>query len=201
MHTKLLLDLQFQLQKKHNLRNLFQWIGVQLCLELSMVVLTCLTQDAVLQIYWILYTMPLFLSVMRYQQFISYVNLLYIRFRALNECIEQLKFIEFSHFQNVNNTKDIKTFLIVNQLKDVQKIHRILTEANRMLCKLFHWSMLLNVSNDSLNLLFNMYWLIVKFIENSSKIELIGVSSWTVFNVILLSSLANACQSVYDEVI
>lgn len=201
MRTNLMIDLQHQSQKKQNFRNLLGWIGALLCLELSMVVLTCLMQNTVLQIYWAFYTLPLFLCMMRYQQFISYVNMLHIRFGALNECIEQLKLTEISLFKNANNVEDMKTFLILNQLKHFQRVYRLLIESNRMLCKLFEWSMLLNVGNDSFNLLVNMYWLILNFVQNNSKLELIGVSAWATFNAVMLSSLANACHSVCDQVI
>lgn len=201
MRIHLMIDLQYQSQKKQNFRNSLGWIGVLLCLELSMVVLTCLMQNTVLQIYFAFYTLPLFLCVTRYQQFISYVNLLHIRFRALNECIEQLKLTEISLFKNVNNVEDMKTFLILNQLKHFQRVHRLLIDSNRMLCKLFEWSMLLNVCNDAFNLLVNMYWLILNFVQNNSKLELIGVSAWATFNTIMLSNSANACHSVCDEVI
>lgn len=72
MRTNLMIDLQYKLQKKQNFRHfLFNWIGAQLGLELSIVVLTCLTQNTAFQIYWAYYTIPLFLCVLRYQQFIS----------------------------------------------------------------------------------------------------------------------------------
>lgn len=204
MRTNLMIDLQYGSQKNQNFRNLlFGWIAAQLGLELAMVVRTCLTQDTLFQVYWAFYTIPLFLCMLRYQQFISYANLLYIRFRALNECIDQLKSTEFAHYQNVGNVAggDIAIFLIVNQLKHFQRIYRLLIEANRMLCKLFHWSMLLNVGNDSLNLLVNMYWLIASLVQNNSKVELIGVSAWATFNAIMLCSLVEACHSICDEVI
>lgn len=52
VRTNLLIDLQYKLQKKLNFRNLFHWIGAQVFLELSIVLLTCLTQNTSLQIYW-----------------------------------------------------------------------------------------------------------------------------------------------------
>lgn len=69
-----------------------------------MLLLTCLTQNTLLPIYWAFYSIPLFLCMMRYQQFIAYVNLLYIRFRALNKCIERLKLTEFRSSMNLNHT-------------------------------------------------------------------------------------------------
>lgn len=220
IHTNLLIDLRYKLQKKLNLRNLFNSIGAQVCLELSVILLAWLTQNTKLQIFCAFYTIPLFLCMMRYQQFISYVNLLRIRFEALNECIERLKSTEvhssmnlihlndsskfianFSHFKNVRNDKNTKTFLIVYELKQLQKVYRLLIEANRMLCKLFHWSMLLNVGNDFVNLILNMYCLIDNFVQDDSKLELIGVTAWATFNIIVLSSLTNACQLACYEVI
>lgn len=219
MHTKLLIDLQYKLEQKRHFRNLTQWIGGQVSLVLSMMLLTSLTQMVVLKIYWAFYTFPLFLCMMRYQQFISYVNLLYIRFRALNECIERLKsskfhssidsnctqdlrFIaHFTHFQNEINAKNMETFLIVNQLKHFQRTRRLLIEANQMLCKLFNWSMLLNVGNDFFNLIMNMYWLMINFLHGDSKLELIGMFAWVTFNSFMLSSLTKACQIASDEVI
>lgn len=213
VRTKLSIDLPYKRQQKQNLRNLFVWIGAQVGLESSIPFMNSL------DIYWAFYTVPLFFSVMRYLQFVLYVNLLYIRFEALNECIERLKLTKyrnamdlnygngcskfdahFSYFQSAMNARHVETSMIVNQLKYIQITYRSLVEANQMLCKLFNWSMLLNVGNDFSNLVLNGYWMIINIIQKNSKFELIGVCSWATFNVVMITTLANACQSATNEV-
>lgn len=218
--TKMLIDLQFERQQKQNLREFFMWIGFLLSLELSVLLMTNLLSMKLLQNYLGFYTLPLFICMMRYHQFVSYVNLLCVRFSVLNDCIEQLKstkyhnstdlnylnrsskfFSRFSRFRHATTAKNVETSLIVNQLKHIQSVYRLLIDANQMLCKLFNWSMLLNVGNDFFILIINAYWLIDNAIQNHSKLEWIGIGAWAIFNVIMLTSVANACQLTSDEVI
>lgn len=220
--NKLWIDLRYNLQQRKFFRKLFIWIGAQLSLELAVVVMASLVQLNVLQIYWLLYTVPLFMCLMRYQQFISYVELLHDRFKVLNQYIESLTMTEIpnhsdpeiptnsnddrhqnisqSQTRNFSRIRQVEAFVIHNKLIHLQRTHRLLIEANVMLCHLFNWSMLLNMGNDFFNVLINLYWVIINFVRNDSKLELIGIFAWGMFNITMLVTVSKACHWASYEV-
>lgn len=213
LRTNLMIDLKYELRQKLHIRKLFVWIGTQLSLELAMLTTAFLVEMPTLRMYWLLYTIPLFICMTRYQQFISYVDLLHDRFKALNKHVETLTLSKHRnqnilsssndptnplHYKNAHaqmlHFRDVEAFLIYNKLKHLQKVYRALLEATEMLNRLFRWSILLNMGNDFFNVTINLYWVIVNFVRNDSKLELVGVFSWGIFDVIMLISVSKACH-------
>lgn len=222
VRTKLMVDLRYDLQQKKYFRGLFVWIGLQVSLELAMAIMSWLVGMHILRTYFAFYTIPLFMCVMRYHQFISYVDLLHGRYKAINACVESFTLTELrnqkksnplknpkndthftygqtqrTHFRRV---RDVEASLVYNKLKHLQRVHRLLVEANKMLSRLFNWSMLFNMTSDFYNLVINSYWVIINFVRGDSKLELIGVFSWGIFNMIMLISVSKACHSACYEV-
>lgn len=223
VRTKLSIDLRYDIQREEFVRNCFMWIGAQVCLELMFLIMTCMVGLPFLQVFWALYTIPLFICLMRYQQFISYVDLLHDRYKVLNQYIESLylknkstetdiedsttlikhKYFNYSQSQRLNfsRKRDVEAFIIHKKLLHFQCIHRLLIEANKMVCRLFNWSMLLNMGNDFFNVLINLYWVIINFVRGDSKLELIGIVAWSLFNISMLISVTKACYCASYEVI
>lgn len=212
IRAKLRIDLRYNLQQKKFLRKLFIWIGAQVSLEIAVVLMASLVQLNILHIYWLLYTVPLFMCLMRYQQFISYVELLHDRFKVLNQYIESLTMTEIpnqfdtetptnsSQKRNFSRVRDVEAFVTHNKLIHIQKTHRLLVEANIMLNQLFGWSMLANMGNDFFNVLINLYWIIINFVRNDSRLELIGILAWGLFNITMLVTVSKACHCASHEV-
>lgn len=214
IRSKLSINLDYDSQKKKSFRILLFYIGATFGLLLAMLAMTTVADMELLQVYWSLYTIPLFVCVMRYHQFILYVNQLHHRYEVLNNIIEclTLKKLPRDHFDstcskmflhppNVHRIREIEAILIFKKLKHLQKTQRLLVDANKVLCKMFNWSMMCNVFNDFGNLIFNLYWTTLNFVRGDSKFQLIGVCSWAAFNISMLILLTKACQFAGDEVI
>lgn len=152
------------------------------------------------------------MCLMRYQQFISYVELLHDRFKVLNQYIESLTMTEIpnqfdtetptnsSQKRNFSRVRDVEAFVTHNKLIHIQRTHRLLVEANIMLNQLFGWSMLANMGNDFFNVLINLYWIIINFVRNDSRLELIGILAWGLFNITMLVTVSKACHCASHEV-
>lgn len=197
LNTNLLIYSKYKHQQKRNFLKLIAWFVMFLLLQISVVVATIIADMKAFLVYWTLYTIPLFVCMMRYQQFIAYVNLVYDRFVAINECIVHLtasdsensnhmkksvtKYSAPDRKPNWHRLSDFKTLLVMKKLKHLQWAHRLIVEVNKNLCHLFSWPMLLNVSKDFLNVLINSYWVVLNIIEDDSKLELIGILSWSFF--------------------
>lgn len=216
LNTNLLINLRYTQQHKRNVLQLIAWIGLYSLLEIAMVVTIIINDMKVFQLYWTIYTIPLFLCMARYQQFITYVNLLHDRYAAINEYVSRLSLHRHKDSKNLetltkansaqgckpwHRISDFEALIVINKLKHLQHTQRLLVEANKKLCYLFGWSMLLNVSNDFLNLLINIYWLIINFIHGDSKLELIGILSWGFFNGTMLVLVSTACHFASYEVV
>lgn len=216
LNVNLLIQLHYRHQSKRNFVKLIGWIGLFLSLEISMIFMFA-SINKQLFVYWALYTIPLFVCMMRYQQFIAYVNLIYDRYATINEYVGQLTLHRCNgqkdniksattnySVQNRNSRwhriSDFEPLLVLNKIKNIQRAHRLIIEANKTLCHMFSWSMLLNVTNDFFNILLNLYWLIISSIYGDTKLNSIGILSWAFFNIIMLILLSNACQFTCNEV-
>lgn len=215
LHRNLQIDFPYESHRKKCIRKLIVLVGLYLCLEMILLLVTFDPALKDFETFCAFYAVPLFVCMLRYQQFISFVQLLTDRFKALNHCIESLivkktgrdfkKEEEFSHFIYgrsfyIGQDKKLEAHLIMNKIKHLRRIYHLLIEANNDLCRLFNWSMLLNVSNDFCNVLINSYWMILNLIHNGSRNEFLAVFSWTVFNLSMLISLSKACYFACNEV-
>lgn len=207
LNTKLIIDAKYNYHQRGNIVKLIVWIGMFLLLEGNMILSTIVAGMETFQMYFALYTIPLFICLMRYQQFVTYVNLLHDRYAAINEYVGHLTLakcgdpIQARRKPTWHRTSDFMPLLVLNKLKHLRRAHRIIIEANKTLCQLFGWSMLLNITNDFFNLLINSYWLIINIINGESKLQLIGILSWGFFNITMLISVSKACHIACHEVI
>lgn len=215
-NRKLEIDLNYGFQRKKSFQRFILLIGYYLCLQMIMLVVTFDPALSDFEIFCALYAVPLFVCTLRYQQFISYVYLLNDRFKALNKYIKDIavrkatrgagQMDKFSHFVYVRSfyigqDNDLEALLILNKIKHIRRIYRVLINANCILCRLFNWSMLIIVFNDFCNILINIYWIIMNLLNQGPKLELFSVSAWAIFNVSMLLSLSKACNFTCIEVI
>lgn len=221
--SKLQIDLKYETQQKKHFNIFIVFVVCYLSASASVMAVSIIAELPPFQLFWTLYIIPLFVCMMRYQQFTSYVHLMHDRYKAINDHMERSMIIKPYHGSTPNDTQnlknvvhivhsqkfkrnriddiDVEAFLVVNQLKHIQRVHRLLYESNKILCRAFRWSMLLNVCNDFVNILINYYWFTTNLITGDSKVQLVGAFSWSSINIILLVSLSNACEIASHEVI
>lgn len=221
--SKLLIDLNYNAQRKKNLHVFIGFIVTFLSTFSSVMISSIVANFPKFLVFWALYLIPLFVCMIRYQQFNCYVRLIYDRYKAINDHVERLLIIKNRENSTSDNSPnltnlvhivhsqqfkcnrlddvDIVASLVLNQIKHIQRVHRLLVDANRMLCQAFSWSMLFNVFNDFFNVLINLYWLVMTLLISATKVQLIGMALWAFLNIFLLVSLSNACQFACYEVI
>lgn len=214
---KLLIDLNYDKQRQLNFRKFLAFLILYLSFEISVGILCIYIEIKQIEVYWTLYAIPLLICVMRYYQFITYVDLLAHRFQAINKFICNLMFNDGKHneklkiiHRNQRNERNqqhyrkrhrqLEICMIINKLKHLQHAYRLLMETTQMLCQLFSWSMLFNIGNDFYNLLMNSYWSVYGISHHSTRSLMLMLTVWAVFNISALISLSNACRFVCDEV-
>lgn len=212
LNGKLLIDLHYPTQYKRNLLRFVLFVACYLFVELSMEVRNYCVGGSVFNIYWTFYTIPMFMCMLRYQQFTTYVYLLHDRYHAINEFIKKLV-VRPRNTQRTNNLPQFvwarsfhwhrgqeQNLHLINKLKHVQQSYRLLISANNILCRIFNWSMLLNLINDFFNVLMNSYWLISNIIRGEAKLSLIVAFPWAFFNIMMIILLSKACHLTSHEV-
>lgn len=212
LHKKLLIDLNYDKQRRVNFRKFIGWIGLYLSFEVCSGILGIFIETNAYFVYMVFYAIPLFICVMRYHQFISFVNLLCDRFQAINEavrnlsiekCKESPKRLSKSSRGQARYQKrhrELEICMIINKLRHLRRVYHLIVESSHSLCRLFCWSMLFNIVNDFFNVLLNSYWVAFNILNPGSVGILLLVVMWTMFNIFMLVAVSNACQFACNEV-
>lgn len=216
LNKKLQISINYEIQRKKSIRRLIAMIGLYLCLQTFVITVAFDPEMSLFGMFCALYSVPLFVCTMRVYQFISYVDLITCRYQLINKCIETLilkktfddvktldKFPQFVYNRSffIGQDKKLEAHLIMNKIKHLRDTYRLLINVNQMLCRLFNWSMLASMFNDYSNALINLYWLTMNVVQQGSKLEFFFVFAWSLFNMIMLISLTNACYFACNEVV
>lgn len=218
MSDTLGIDLEYTKQHKQNLLRWILAIFFYIALVISLVVIALLEDASTFLVLVILYAPPLFISSLRYRQMIAYMSILEHRYRLINEYIERIR---SSHSNDVlitsetlstaklfamkfvgpNQMRNIKKTIVVNKLKSLQCVQRLLFDSVELLRDQFEWSMLFNVANDFQKLLINFYFsimgLLTKFPADSDVLPIL----WAAYNINEIVMLTTACESLIREVL
>lgn len=216
LNKKLQISLNYEMQRRKSIRRLITIIGLYLCLQMIVFTVSFDPEMSLFLVFCALYAVPLFVCTIRYEQFISYVDLITYRFHLINKCIKTLilkktfddvktleKFPQFVYNRSffIGQDKKLEAHLIMNKIKHLRDTYRLLIKVNQMLCRFFNWSMLANMFNDYCNVLINLYWLTLNVVQQGTKIEFFFSLFWSLFNMGMLILLTRACYFACNEVL
>lgn len=83
-----MIDLKFR--HKNHFRQFRACIILYLLLEITVGITSLFSDSKLFPIFWALYAIPFFISMIRYQQFTAYVNLIHDRYKIINEIVQTL---------------------------------------------------------------------------------------------------------------
>lgn len=120
-------------------------------------------EEHIFEIFWILYTIPLLICSLQFQQIISYLCLVQHRYRSINEFIKykcvsksvsmnskSLISAQEFHPKKIfpNRIKNGSNTSLMYKMKNLRYAQRLLFETILMIRKLFYWSLLFNIANN-----------------------------------------------------
>lgn len=163
------------------------------------------------RIKWILYTVPLIVSALKYYQITHYIDSLRFFFNIIN-----VKLDKINANQNRLNIKDkvikepsepIKKPSeneIFNEIVSLRRVYHILWECTTHLNYTFQWSLLLLIGASFIIIVVNYYrtlvWIIASNGTETEAIVIVTVFFWSVGHTFYFIKLSSTCYNVCDEV-
>lgn len=209
LEYKIGIEIDYNDQKKSNLRRLFRWLVLSPMIIILNLVLFHYFYNIFL--WGLIVYASLFIYSMRYFQITSYIIMIYHRYHQINELISNIKLHDDNH-QSVNvdlaktleNVHTIfqkyKTGSIYDRINHLRRVCRLLSSANQCINEMFQWSIPLIVANDFLQIIINSFWIIRVIVLFKPKKFLILPLLWTLLNLNHVFSISSACHHATYEV-
>lgn len=165
-------------------------------------------------IFWSLYSVPLFIRLMRYNQIISYINLIGERYRIINEFIENIRSMRLHDNMLAKNVpilksscgskhrknKMLETFMMISKIENMRKAHYLLLDSNKELRNLFHWSLLICIFHDFGGIIVDIYWILFSTFFGEPKVQIFIAAALGMMNIFNFITITFACGSTVEEV-
>lgn len=169
-----------------------------------------LQQKGAIKWLWLLYVFPMALSSIRFYQLIHYVELIGLRFIALNEHLNNIcgtvKRMNASttftiQLSQMGGQKDRK---VAEEIILLRVIYNQLWEANASMNSSFRWTLLLSIGSSFVIIVVNLYRSLVFLLTTSSQNTLDDVimfTIWSMYHILYLMKISKACAETIDQVI
>lgn len=167
--------------------------------------------------YWLIYSVELAISNVRYIQFIAFVHLIKLRFEAIHRCLKRIILFENIELNKVivgftSNDQihvkydpfesDTESSVIYEEIILLRQCYYFLWEASVLVNKCFHWTMPFAIGNDFCTLVTNFYWIFLWIVQPSmNNLSVLFVSVvWGLANLRHVLTITNICQRTIEEV-
>lgn len=211
LEYKIGIILNYAKQKKIHEWRLIWWLIISLLIFIVNLVVAYSSFE-ILYRWWIIVYASFFICSLRCFQIIVYAQIICDRYCQLNKYINSLpshganhQNVNFNHEQTINNVctifKSTNSTSDHEQLFDLQKICRLLSEANRCVNEMFRWSIPLVVVNDFVHIIVNFYWILRVILSRKAPFKfLITPLLWSFLNLNNVIWLSSVCHFATKEV-
>ena len=205
--NQLNVPIRYNIEKRQTVGFMLTVVSLVLMIIVPSAIIVFSGQNEMPLEFWIA-CQPAFLwSTISYVQTIIYVKLVQFRFSLLNKQLNRLIALN-ANGDTIQHFLDKE--LMINrriQLDDVEKlmilrrIYHQLWEVSNLINECFKWSLPVNIANDFLSLVTNLYWIFLWIIDASNTRAAYAVTKilWTIVNCMNVCLLAHNCHSAVLE--
>lgn len=203
--------LMYAKQKKTNDQRLIWWLLLSFSIFLTNLVISWISFQ-ILYRWWIMVYASFLICSLRCYQIITYVDIIRIRYCEINKYIKKLEIQANNHDtidddlqQTLTNDctilKKTKSTCIFQQLINLRRVCRLLSEANRNVNEMFQLSIPLIVINNLIHIMVNSYWILRIIFSTKAPFQfLVPPMLWTFLNLKHIFLLSSVCFYATIEV-
>lgn len=186
------------------------WVLKIIALQSFIVFTSHVLQDkGALKFVWLLYIIPMAMSSIRYYQLINYVEMIGLRFVALNQHLNNM--CDTVKRVNTNSTFSIqlnhsgaqRDKKLVEEIILLRVIYNQLWEASASMNTSFRWTLLLSIGSSFMIIVVNLYRSLVYLLTTSTQNtldDIIMFFIWSMYHILYLMKISKACAETIDEV-
>lgn len=211
LEYKIGIILNYAEQKKIHERRLIWWLIISLLIFIVNLVVAYSSFE-ILYRWWIIVYASFLICSLRCFQIIVYAQIIRDRYCQLNKYMNSLpshggnhQNVNFNHKKMINNVctifKSTNSTSDHEQLLDLQRVCRLLSEVNRCVNEMFRWSIPLIVVNGFVHIIVNSYWILRIILSTKAPFKfLITPLLWTFLNLNNVIWLSSVCHFATKEV-
>lgn len=198
-------------QKRTNDRRLLWWLLLSFSIFIINLVISYISFQ-ILYRWWIMVYASFLICSLRCYQIITYVDIIRIRYCEINKYIKMLE-IQANYHETINDDLQLtltnectifqrtKSTCIFQQMINLRRVCRLLSEANRNINEMFQFSIPLIVVNDFIHIMVNSYWILRIIFSTKAPFQfLVPPMLWTVLNLKHIFLLSSVCYYTTIEV-
>lgn len=210
---RLNINLRYEANRRESSRKSIMWLLSFVALQV--IFLTLLISDPLSQRmlrFWLTYTVPFFICSLRYHQMVTYVRLLRLRFKAINNFIQSFCLLNqgqvINHdllriMQPAQSESEDRKRSLYKKLIEIRAVYQLLYEASENINGLFRWTLPINIANDFQKGLTNIFFFLTITLQwESGSLNTKQVPRplvWAIYNIGQILILSNACQHACKE--
>lgn len=211
-HDELATKMNYKMMR----RNAFFWLVIWLIkmFVLFTLVLTDILEDDITvwdKFLWILVSIPVIVSVVRYFQIIHYIQLLGYHFELINTRLNEIyaSINRLSVCETELNNNNYLTVIgsiedgIYDEIVALRRIFHTLWESTGLLNETFRWSLLFLIATSFVIILVNLYRVLCWLFINPDPDQLYFVvlfTTWSGGHVFYFIKISSACHHISQEV-
>lgn len=204
-------ELNAELNYKKLRRNSFIWMTIS-CIQNTILMVLFMVdvfreyENIWERIKWIMYTLPLLVSSIKYFQISSYIKLIGLYFQIINMKLEKIHSAENrlhveQKMKTKNSTKS-STETVYDEIVSLRRIYHVLWKSTTQLNVTFRWSLLLLTGGSFIIIVVNYYRTLVWIIttnQNANE-DILMYTFLSVCHTFYFVDLSGVCYYVSQEV-
>lgn len=158
------------------------------------------------RIKWVIFTIPLILSPIKYYQFIQYVKSLGLCFQIINIKLEKI-YVGKNRLNTISKKSNVKfktiqsDTVVFDEIVSLRRIYHLLWRTTAQLNRTFRWSLLLMIGGSFIIIVVNYYRTLVWILSpKKGDHEILTYFFMAVGHTFYLIQLSSVCYSVLQQV-